>query len=244
MDKRRKLIPAISEAIEKNFDEGDWKKLSYEVEKEELIANHPRLLRSLQWGDSDYEGCVFKVVEHIYDFDDENIDKLLNNTIINNWLKSNKEDIYTEFCDKKYISPFKPKKEKPSEVVERALKDAELLLAKSGAVSAIDRAHTALHGYLKSICQEYSISVGNDPSITDLYKAIRADVPAIRDLGSRSEDLNKMLRSLMSVLDALNPIRNKASVAHPNDNLLGKEEADFTINIIRSVLHYLDSKLP
>ena len=244
MEKRRKLVPAISEAISKKFDEGDWKKLSYEVGIEDLVDNHPRLLRSLKWGDSDYDRCVFDVVEHIYDTDDENIEKLLTNSIINRYLKENREDIYKEFCEKSYISPFKPKKENPSEVVEKALEDAELLLAKNGAVSAIDRAHTALHGYLKSICQDYSISVGSDPSITDLYKAIRKDVPAIRDLGSRSEDLNKMLRSLMSVLDALNPIRNKASVAHPNENLLSKEEADFTINIIRSVLHYLDSKLP
>jgi len=243
MEKRRKLIPVIAEAISKKFDEGDWKKLSYEVEIENLISNHPRLLRSLKWGDQDYEGCVFEVVEHIYDSDEENIDKLLNNSAISRWLKDNREDIYKEFCDKSYVSSFKPKKETASEVVEKALSDAELLLKNNGAVNAIDRAHTALHGYLKSVCQDYSINVGNDPGITDLYKAIRKDIPAIRDLGNRSEDLNKMLRSLMSVLDALNPIRNKASVAHPNENLLSNDEAVFTINIIRSVLHYLDSKL-
>jgi hypothetical protein len=37
-------------------------------------------------------------------------------------------------------------------VVERALRDAQRLLESSGAVSAVDRAHTALHGYMRLLC--------------------------------------------------------------------------------------------
>jgi hypothetical protein len=35
-----------------------------------------------------------------------------------------------------------------TDVVERALVDAEQLLSGSGPISAVDRVHTALHGYL------------------------------------------------------------------------------------------------
>ena len=36
------------------------------------------------------------------------------------------------------------------------------------------------------------------------------------------------------------PVRNNASVAHPNEDLLGHEEAELVINVGRSLLSYLD----
>jgi abortive infection Abi-like protein len=49
--------------------------------------------------------------------------------------------------------------------------------------------------------------------------------------------------SLGSVMDALNPARNRGSVAHPNDNLLDADEAMLFINAARTVLQYVDAKL-
>jgi len=243
MEQRRKLIPAISEAISSVFDKGDWKAIGYATGSEDLIQNHSRLLRSLQWGDEDYEGCVFDVVESIYDSDDENIDKLLKNTKVERWIKSNKPDIYIEFYDSEFVPAFKQKSLSPSEIVEKALEDAQVLLTSNGPVSAVDRVHTALHGYLKSSLSQKGVPYKADAGITELYKSLRENVPEIKELGARSEDMNKMLRSLTSVLDALNPIRNRSSVAHANEELIGEAEAKFVINIVSSVLHYLDSKL-
>lgn len=103
--------------------------------------------------------------------------------------------------------------------------------------------HNAFHGYLKHQLDQRSIDYRSDTGITELYKCLRENVPEIRGLGERSEDMNKMLRSLTSVLDALNPIRNRASVAHANDALIGEAEARLVINIVSSVLHYFDEKL-
>ncbi len=44
-------------------------------------------------------------------------------------------------------------------------------------------------------------------------------------------------------MDSLNPIRNHASLAHPNENLLDKDEAMLFINVVRTLLQYLDEKL-
>jgi hypothetical protein len=44
-------------------------------------------------------------------------------------------------------------------------------------------------------------------------------------------------------MDALNFLRNKASIAHPNADLLGDEEAMLAVNAARTTLHYLDAKL-
>lgn len=78
--------------------------------------------------------------------------------------------------------------------------------------------------------------------MTKLFKLLRQDHPALQDLGPRSQDIKRILQSSASIMDALNPIRNNASVAHPNEELLNKEEAMLVINIVRSLLHYLDAK--
>ncbi len=44
-------------------------------------------------------------------------------------------------------------------------------------------------------------------------------------------------------MDAFNPIRNHGSVAHPNKDLLKKDEAMLVINVARTILHYLDAKV-
>jgi len=130
-----------------------------------------------------------------------------------------------------------------STVVERALNDAEKLLGATGAPSGVDRVHTALHGYLIQVCADAGITTGADPSLTQLFKLLRTHHPIFQDLGPCSDDMARVLNSLASVVDVLNPVRNKASVAHPNANLLPDPEAMLVINTVRTLLHFLDSKL-
>jgi hypothetical protein len=130
-----------------------------------------------------------------------------------------------------------------SAVVERAISDAEALLKANGATSSVDRVHTALHGYLIAVCEKVAIPYEKDASITTLFKLIKQGHPAFAGQVSRQAEIETILRSSSAILDALNPVRNKASVAHPNQKLLPREEAFLVINIARSLLHYFDSKL-
>ena len=130
-----------------------------------------------------------------------------------------------------------------TDVVERAIKDAETLLNTTGAVSGVDRIHTALHGYLLAVCDKQGIICDQDDSMTKIFKNIRKNHPAFANIGIRSQDVDRILNSFASVLDALNPIRNIASVAHPNEELIGKDEATLVINVARTLLHYLNSKI-
>jgi hypothetical protein len=136
-----------------------------------------------------------------------------------------------------------PEPQITSTVVERAIADGELLIQSGDAVSGVDRIHTALHGYLLAVCKAEEIVSGKDESMTKLFKSLRNNHPAFRDSGTHSEDINRILQAFAIIMDALNPIRNRGSVAHPNDELLNKEEAMLVINVARTLLHYLDSKL-
>lgn len=130
-----------------------------------------------------------------------------------------------------------------SAVVVRAIADAENLLRTSGPTSAVDRVHTSLHGYLLAVCDAEGIAYPNEPSMTALFRALRLSHPNLRELGPRGQDIEKVLNACASILDAMNPVRNKASVAHPNQALLGEEEARLVINVGRTLLGYLDTKL-
>jgi len=127
-------------------------------------------------------------------------------------------------------------------IVERAISDVETLLQSSGAISGVDRIHTALHGYLQAVCDKEKIVYAKDDSMTKLFKLLRQSHPALQNLGSRSQDIERVFQSFASILDALNPIRNNASVAHPNNSLLEKDEAMLVINAARTLLHYLNAK--
>lgn len=56
---------AFSEAVASSMYESDWKKFAIRYGLDDEILNHPRFLRSMQWGDPDYEGHVLELIDHL-----------------------------------------------------------------------------------------------------------------------------------------------------------------------------------
>ncbi len=130
-----------------------------------------------------------------------------------------------------------------SAAVVRALSDFEVLISsKGGAVSGVDRIHTALHAYLGEVCNEAGIQHSDDADITTLFQLIRQQHPKLQKHPPGVE-AQKMLRALATIVDTLNPLRNSKSMAHPNEELLDEPEAMLAANAVRSLLHYLNGKL-
>jgi hypothetical protein len=129
-----------------------------------------------------------------------------------------------------------------SEVVFEALKDATELIKSRKAVSAVDRVHTAFHGYLKSICSVNNIPFPKDADLVALAKKIFESHSKFQ-VTVKASEIKNIARSLASISDSLNPIRNQGSLAHPNEKLLDEPEATLVINAVRSLMIYLESKL-
>jgi hypothetical protein len=140
----------------------------------------------------------------------------------------------SECCLAEITSPSKngllspPQLRITSAVVERAIQDAEALLKSGGPTSALDRVHTTLHGYLLNACDQAGIHHETDPSILHLFHLLWK---------------LSVMRAFANIVDSLNPARNRGSMAHPNQELLGESEAALFINAARAILHYLDAKL-
>ena len=135
-----------------------------------------------------------------------------------------------------------PSLEISSDSVQRALADAEHLIQARGAASGVDRVHTAFHGYLKAVATRAGIAFPEDSSVTDLFKLLRAKHPALVFREPRAADIDRVLKSMASIVDTLNPVRNRASGAHPNELVLEEPEAMLIINSVNTLLHYLDAR--
>ncbi len=81
-----------------------------------------------------------------------------------------------------------------------------------------------------------------DPGVTQIFKLMRENHPALRDMGVQDDAMRKIVFSIGNILDSLNPLRNRGSLAHANDHLVERDEALLAINLTRSIIQYLDSK--
>ncbi len=130
-----------------------------------------------------------------------------------------------------------------SEFVKRTLIEVEESIKTKRETSGVDRVHSALHGYLRHVCDDAAIKDIQDDRIIDLFKKLLAGHLALKAMGPRPQDTATITRSFCAVMDVADPFRNKNSFAHPTDALLDIPEAMLVINAARTILHYLDAKL-
>jgi len=241
---RGRVILAVQRAIVATFNHGDWQELGYEIGHHDYIARHDRLLRSLHWGDEDYGGCVFQFLNFLAQQDPSALYQVGTHEKVKQHMAQNALDVLADMgLSDEHVPPLTPTALSAKDVVRRALNDADSLLRSNGATSAIDRLHTALHGYLRSVCAESGIHVVENASITVLFKSLRTNHPALKNLGTQEAEVGRIITAFSTVVDALNTIRNHASVAHPNDALLDEAEALLTLNAVRTLFNYLVRKL-
>lgn len=130
-----------------------------------------------------------------------------------------------------------------SRVVEDALAQAETLIGQHGAGSGLDRVHTAFHAYLESICQTVGPGIADDIPITALFSYLRQHHPSLVIAGREEKGkLETIFRNLSKIIDTLDHFRDKKSLAHPNP-VLEDAEAMLVINVVRTMLRYLDMRL-
>lgn len=68
----RKLLFSLRDDIVELFDFNNWTELGILTDCSSMIDNHARLLRSLNFGDQDYPGCVLEVLKRLVDVDIDN----------------------------------------------------------------------------------------------------------------------------------------------------------------------------
>ena len=164
-----------------------------------------------------------------------------NHSIVNNILEKHNVPFRinnNELCNtSEYIAPPRPQAS-PESVVARALSDAKALIGHTDASSAVDRAHTALHGYLVHLCVDNNVEIKQDITTAKAFKQLRESHPALAPDGPRAPDVTRVLQAFATSIDAFSTIRNKASLAHANV-LLDEPEATAVLNAIYTIFRYI-----
>ena len=242
--KRGALILALRRAIVSEFNAEDWREFGYLSGQSDYIQRHDRLLRSLHWQDSDYGDCVLQALERFCREGWDVVDQLINHPKLTIHLLKEVPNLSIFVRrDLQSVKTEAPASLSSGDVVLLALSDAEHLMHVSGPVSAVDRLHTALHGYFRSLCFEACIAVADDASLTALFKALRTAHPVLKNLGSYDNDLVRVLLGFANAIDAINSLRNNGSIAHPSEDLLGEPEAHLAANATRTIFNYIRAKV-
>ena len=94
-----KITIALKRCIVNTFDDSRWLELGYLTDSVALITQHPRLLRSLHWGDEDYEGNVLGMIPRIINDDPEKLRIMEDYVGLDNWLINADPSLHAELYD-------------------------------------------------------------------------------------------------------------------------------------------------
>ena len=96
----RKRVAVITKYIVETFSESDWLSLGQISGNLRIISDHPRLLRSLSFGDGDYPFCVSEVLGSIFESNSSLISEIIDHFDIDLW--------YQQKEPEKYLRIFSP----------------------------------------------------------------------------------------------------------------------------------------
>jgi len=123
--------------------------------------------------------------------------------------------------------------EKDFEVVVKAVRDA---IDRNEPETALDRLHTFVIKYLRTLCQRRGVDVARDKPLHSLFGEY---VKRLRDGGHIESEMSaRILKSSISVLEAFNDVRNSHSLAHDNP-VLNYDEALLICNHVASSVRFL-----
>lgn len=90
----RKKVAVIAKYITESFSDSDWVSLGQVTGKLKAITDHPRLFRSLSFGDEDYPYCVAEVLGTIFSEDSNLIPEVIDYFDIDLWYQQKDPEKY------------------------------------------------------------------------------------------------------------------------------------------------------
>ena len=121
------------------------------------------------------------------------------------------------------------------EIVAKAVLDA---IDRDELEAGLDRLHTFMIKYVRSLCAVQGVAVERDKPLHSLFGEYVKHLK--RDGHLESEMTARILKSSISTLEAFNDVRNNQSLAHDN-SILGYEEALLIFNHVVASVRFLRS---
>ncbi len=123
--------------------------------------------------------------------------------------------------------------ERDFETVAQHVREA---IEKNQPQAALDRLHTFVIKYLRTVCANHGVEVNRDKALHSIFGEY---VKRLRDAGLlESLMTERILKSSISVLEAFNDVRNNKSLAHDNP-ILNYEESLLIFNHVASSVRFV-----
>ncbi|MDF8367957.1 abortive infection family protein [Weissella paramesenteroides] len=127
--------------------------------------------------------------------------------------------------------------------VVKAISDAEESMISGQYENAIDRVHTAIHGYFRNILAQNGIQFQQDEKINKLYNQIQTLIENEIEPAEVASLVKTTVRSASGIINTLNDSRNRHSLSHPSDSIIGKNEAKLVISMANAIVEYIGNYL-
>ena len=126
-----------------------------------------------------------------------------------------------------------------TDAISKAIEDAESFMRDGKYDSAFDRVHTAFHGYLRKKLDDLGESYEESDTLNQLYNKLHTYVSA-HIATDQSGLIKTTLRSASGVINSINELRNRHSLAHPNDSIITVREAELCIRLVKELSDYIE----
>jgi hypothetical protein len=103
---------------------------------------------------------------------------------------------------------------------------------------ALDRLHTYLVKYIRSLCEKHQITYKKDDPLNSIFGKYIKEITSQQYV--ESEMAVKILKYAINIIEAFNDIRNNKSLAHDNP-ILNYEESILILNNISIIVRYIES---
>lgn len=90
----RKKVAVITKYIQESFSDSDWHALGQLTGQIKKISDHPRLLRSLSFGDDDYGSWAAEVLDSIFSANSDAISEVIEHFDIDLWYQQKSPEKY------------------------------------------------------------------------------------------------------------------------------------------------------
>ncbi len=219
VDTRNKLILAIKRLIVAKFSSSKWAELAYLTRDGDNIVNgHGRLLRSLRFGDDDYEENVVEVIRLLIDENPENLDIMLDYTGFHDWIKQESAKDYATFFGYTYtlLQQTAIAAVSTSAEVDQHIARIQNSIDSDPAL-AVGSIKELIESILKTILEASGESVGKE-DLSALLKRVQRLLnldPSGVDAGSKGADtIKRVLSSLNQIVQGIDDLRNHYGTGH------------------------------
>ena len=212
-----KVILALKRCVVDTFEDSNWRELAYITRTHALIENHPRLLRSLHFGDEDYDLNAMDVIPQIINGDPERLRVVEDYVGLDEWLQNSDPRLHAQIYGTGEVSALEDVEEVAlrMDIIELS-KHVERIRngIKNDPEQALGSAKELLESVLKAIVELEGERTSEDMHalLKKAWRKLELDIRQNDSAGGAT--IRRTLNNLIQIVVGVAEVRNLYGTGH------------------------------